>query len=69
MRAHRARLRERGLRPVTLWLPDTRSPELKAEAARQGSLAARADDEQEVMALIQSAMDWPADDSDVPDYR
>ena len=35
VRAHRARLRERGLRPIQIWVPDVRSPAFKAEAHRQ----------------------------------
>src|SRR5688500_12526657 len=33
VRAHRARPREQGLRPVQFWVPDIRSPAFKAEAA------------------------------------
>ena len=40
VRRHRARLRERGLRPVQLWVPDVRSPEFQAEARRQSELVA-----------------------------
>ena len=32
-RAYRARLRRQGLRPVTLWLPDTRTAAFKEQAA------------------------------------
>jgi Protein of unknown function (DUF3018) len=35
VRAHRARLRQRGLRPIQIWVPDVRSPAFKAEAHRQ----------------------------------
>ncbi|MGH6899118.1 MAG: antitoxin MazE family protein [Geminicoccaceae bacterium] len=35
VRAHRQRLRERGLRPIQIWVPDVRSPAFKAEAHRQ----------------------------------
>jgi hypothetical protein len=35
VRDHRARLREQGLRPVQIWVPDTRSPAFLAEARRQ----------------------------------
>jgi hypothetical protein len=35
---HRARLRAMGLRPVQIWVPDTRSPGFLAEAARQSRL-------------------------------
>lgn len=38
VRRHRARLRERGLRPLQIWVPDTRAPGF-AEEARSQSLA------------------------------
>lgn len=39
VRAHRARLRAKGLRPITLWVTDTRSAKFAAEARRQCQLA------------------------------
>jgi hypothetical protein len=48
----RAKLRAAGLRPVQLWLPDTRNPQFQEECRRQSRLlrehetaAARAEDE------------------------
>ena len=35
VRRHRARLRERGLRPLQIWVPDTRAPGFAEEASRQ----------------------------------
>ncbi len=43
VRAHRARLRELGLRPVQVWVRDTRAPEFATNARRQARAAARAD--------------------------
>ena len=47
---HRDALRKAGLRPVQLWVPDTRAPEF-ADAAHRASLAVaaadRVDDTQE----------------------
>ncbi len=40
MRAYRARLRAQGLRPIQIWVPDTRTPEFAVEARRQSCLAA-----------------------------
>ena len=40
VRAHRERLRAQGLRPLQVWVPDTRSPKFAAEAARQSRLVA-----------------------------
>lgn len=39
VRAHRARMREQGMRPITIWVPDVRSPKFAAEARRQSRLA------------------------------
>jgi hypothetical protein len=41
VRAHRAGLRAKGFRPVTLWVPDIRSDSFKKEARRQCLLANR----------------------------
>lgn len=38
VRAHRQRLRARGLRPVELWLPDVRASAFRREAHRQSQL-------------------------------
>lgn len=40
----RAKLRAAGLRPVQIWVPDTRSPGFAAECARQSRLVAEADE-------------------------
>jgi hypothetical protein len=51
-RAHRERMRAKGLRPVQLWLTDTRSPEF-AEKARKEMLAiANSEQEAEDQAFI-----------------
>jgi len=61
VRAHRARLREQGLRPVQVWVPDVRSPAFKAEAARQARLVALDPHEAETMAFIEAVTDWGDD--------
>jgi hypothetical protein len=40
VQAHRERLRAQGLRPIQVWVPDTRSPKFAAEASRQSRLVA-----------------------------
>jgi hypothetical protein len=40
---HRDALRVAGLRPVQIWVPDTRCPDFAEECRRQSRLAARAD--------------------------
>jgi len=68
MAEYRRRMRARGLRPVQIWVPDTRSPEFIAEYQRQAKAIA-ADDPagDEVMEWIESAYEWP--DYDWPDRK
>ncbi|MCE5361488.1 antitoxin MazE family protein [Candidatus Igneacidithiobacillus taiwanensis] len=40
---HRDALRRAGLRPVQIWVPDTRRPDFAEECRRQCLLAAQAD--------------------------
>ena len=40
---HRDALRAAGLRPVQIWVPDTRRPDFAEECRRQSGLAAQAD--------------------------
>ncbi len=40
---HRDALRQAGLRPVQIWVPDTRRPDFAEECRRQSRLAAQAD--------------------------
>ena len=41
---YRRRMRERGLRPLQVWVPDVRTEGFAGEAHRQASLVARADE-------------------------
>jgi hypothetical protein len=43
VRRHREALRKKGMRPITLWVPDTRSPEFAAAAAEACRRANEAD--------------------------
>jgi surfactin synthase thioesterase subunit len=55
VRAHRERLRRRGLRPIQIWVPDVRSPAFRAEAHRQSlavASSAHADDDQDFIDAI-----------------
>ena len=40
VRAHRERLRNEGLRPIQIWVPDVRSPAFRAAAHRQSRAVA-----------------------------
>jgi hypothetical protein len=54
---YRRRMRERGLRTVQVWVPDVRTESFAAEAHRQASLVARADersDDQNFIEVISS---------------
>ncbi|MCY3656186.1 MAG: antitoxin MazE family protein [Chloroflexi bacterium] len=57
VRAHRERLRKQGLRPIQIWVPDTRSPEFAAEAHRQSLMAANSPHAEEDQAFIDSVSD------------
>ena len=41
VRAYRERLRARGLRPIQIWVPDTRTAAFRSEAHRQSLAVAR----------------------------
>jgi len=43
VRKHRDSLRMAGLRPVQIWVPDTRRPGFAAECRRQSQIASQAD--------------------------
>lgn len=53
-RAYRERLRERGLKPVTIWLPDIDDPKIRAQIEEGCRLLDQSDDEKDVLALIDS---------------
>ncbi|WP_230872014.1 antitoxin MazE-like protein, partial [Mycobacterium canetti] len=40
MRRYRERLRQRGLRPIQIWVPDVNAPEFVGEAHRPSALVA-----------------------------
>lgn len=52
VQAYRNRLRAQGLRPIQIWVPDTRSPKFAAEARRQARLIAASPDDAEDQAFI-----------------
>ena len=43
VRRHRQRMRARGLRPIQIWVPDTRAASFRDEAHRQSLAAARSE--------------------------
>lgn len=58
VRGYRQRLRQQGLRPIQIWVPDTRSPAFAAEAHRQSAAVAASPHEPEDQAFIDAVSDW-----------
>jgi hypothetical protein len=58
VRAHRERLRKRGLRPIQIWVPDVRSRAFTAEARRQARLVAASAFEADDQAFVEAVSDW-----------
>jgi electron transfer flavoprotein alpha/beta subunit len=52
--AHRRKLRAQGMRPIQIWVPDTRSPEFRAELRRQMRRIARSKQEKDDQAFVDS---------------
>lgn len=61
VRAYRARLRAQGMRPITIWVPDMRSPKFAAEARRQCLLANSSPYAAQDQAWVDSMIAWTAD--------
>lgn len=51
---YRRRMRERGLRPLQVWVPDVRTAGFAAEAHRQSSLVARMDESSDDQDFIEA---------------
>ena len=63
VRKRREALREAGLRPVQIWVPDTRKPGFSEECRRQGQVAAKDDlADQNLLEVMDAALadadDW-----------
>jgi len=57
VRAHRKRLREQGLRPLQIWVPDVNAPSFKKQAHRQSLAVAKSAHAQTDQAFIDSISD------------
>ena len=55
---YRRRLRRKGLRPVQIWVPDTRTEGFANECRRQARLAARSAQEKPTLDFISEIADW-----------
>lgn len=60
---HRNELRRRGLRPVQIWIPDTRAPGFAEEAHRQSQAVAAADAKDGIMQWLETVSIFPGDDA------
>jgi hypothetical protein len=60
MASYRARMRAAGLRPIQIWMPDTRAPDF-VETCRRQALAVAANDPggDEIMDFVATAYEWP----------
>lgn len=57
VRAHRARLRAQGLRPIQIWVPDVRAASFRAEAHRQSQAVASSRQAQDDQSFIDAVSD------------
>lgn len=59
VRRHRERLRQRGLRPIQIWVPDVNAPEFVREAHRQSALVATSEQDRDDQAFVDAvSADW-----------
>lgn len=59
VQAHRDRLRAQGLRPVQIWVPDTRPADFAREAHRQSEAIAASEHAEDDQAFV-DAVSWDA---------
>ncbi|MBL6957035.1 MAG: antitoxin MazE family protein [Chlorobium phaeobacteroides] len=63
VKKHRDALRRRGMRPVQIWVPDTRRPGFAEECKRQSLLVKNDKQEKDVLEFLDEAADregWEA---------
>jgi hypothetical protein len=58
VREHRERLREQGLRPIQIWVPDVRARAFRSQAHRQSVAVAASARAREDQAFIDAVSDW-----------
>lgn len=64
--AHRATLRARGLRPIQIWVPDTRAPGFAAEARRQARLVDSGAQFEDTMDFLERVSVFDEGEDDTP---
>jgi antidote-toxin recognition MazE-like antitoxin len=62
VRAHRARLRAQGLRPLQIWVPDVTAEGFAAEAHKQSRAVANSEHAEDDQVFIDTVSDWPDDE-------
>ena len=60
VRAHRARLRKQGLRPVQIWVPDIRSKAFARAAHEQSQAVGRSRHSKDDQAFVDAISAWDA---------
>ena len=58
VQAHRKRLRQQGLRPIQIWVPDMRSPAFVTEAPKQSLAVAKSAHARQDQEFIDAISDW-----------
>lgn len=61
VRAHRARLRKQGLRPIQIWVPDVRSKAFARAAHRQSLAIAKSPHAKEDQDFVDAISAWDAE--------
>lgn len=59
VRAHRARLRKKGMRLVQFWIPDVRTKAFRKAAHLQSLAVAQSAHERDDQAFVDSISTWP----------
>ena len=59
--AHRNRLRQQGLRPIQIWVPNVRSADFASEAHKQSQAVARSRFAKKDQDFVDSISDWNAE--------
>ena len=60
MASYRQRMRAAGLRPVQIWVPDSRAPDFAEKCRRQARAVAASDPAgDEIMRFVASIYEWP----------
>jgi hypothetical protein len=58
VRTHRQRLRQQGLRPIQIWVPDVHAPGFAEEAHRQSLAVANSPQEKDDQDFVDAASSW-----------